>query len=63
MQYALQIYVAFAAQLCYIIKEVKKVEDREAELYKAMYYKLFNAITDAMAMPVSLLRNEMLRQA
>ena len=39
------------------------MEDREAELYKAMYYKLFNAITDAMAMPVSLLRNEMLRQA
>lgn len=39
------------------------MEDREAELYKAMYYKLFNAIADAMAKPVSLLRNEMLRQA
>ena len=39
------------------------MENRETELYKAMYYKLFNAITDAMTMPVSLLRNQMLRQA
>lgn len=39
------------------------MENRETELYKAMYYILFNAITDAMTMPVSLLRNQMLRQA
>ena len=35
----------------------------DGELYEEMYKLLFNAITDAMAMPVSLLRNEMLRQA
>lgn len=28
-----------------------------------MYYKLFNAISDSMSMPVALLRNQMLRQA
>ena len=39
------------------------MENRETELYKAMYYKLFNAITDAMTMPVSMLRNQMLRKA
>ena len=39
------------------------MENRETELYKAMYYKLFNAISDSMSVPVALLRNQMLRQA
>lgn len=63
LQYALQIYVAFVAHLCYSVIEVKKLEDSETELYKAMYYKLFNAISDSMSVPVALLRNQMLRKA
>ena len=63
LRYALQIYVAFVARLCYDINGVRVLEDSETELYKAMYYKLFNAISDSMSVPVALLRNQMLRKA
>lgn len=63
LHYALQIYVAFVARLCYDINGVRVLEDSETELYKAMYYKLFNAISDSMSVPVALLRNQMLRKA
>ena len=39
------------------------MKDSETELFKAMYFKLFNAISDSMSMPVAMLRNQMLRQA
>ena len=49
--------------MCCDINGVRILEDSETELYKAMYYKLFNAISDSMSVPVALLRNQMLRKA